>query len=87
MKASLTLGILLGMFFVTWLPFFVANIAQVMPLQGAAGESRPPWEAPKPHLSPGTGGRKAGCRSWRVWLCLSPPCWVEWSVFLPWDQA
>lgn len=29
LKASLTLGILLGMFFVTWLPFFVANIAQV----------------------------------------------------------
>lgn len=34
LKASLTLGILLGMFFVTWLPFFVANIAQVMPPQG-----------------------------------------------------
>ncbi|XP_004603447.1 5-hydroxytryptamine receptor 6 [Sorex araneus] len=30
MKASLTLGILLGMFFVTWLPFFVANIAQAV---------------------------------------------------------
>lgn len=29
LKASLTLGILLGMFFVTWLPFFVASIAQV----------------------------------------------------------
>lgn len=34
LKASLTLGILLGMFFVTWLPFFLANIAQVMPLLG-----------------------------------------------------
>ncbi|CAK6440690.1 unnamed protein product [Pipistrellus nathusii] len=30
LKASLTLGILLGMFFVTWLPFFVANIAQAV---------------------------------------------------------
>lgn len=29
LKASLTLGVLLGMFFVTWMPFFVANIAQV----------------------------------------------------------
>lgn len=31
LKASLTLGILLGMFFVAWLPFFVANVAQVSP--------------------------------------------------------
>ncbi|XP_003471412.1 5-hydroxytryptamine receptor 6 isoform X2 [Cavia porcellus] len=30
LKASLTLGILLGMFFVTWLPFFVANIIQAV---------------------------------------------------------
>jgi 5-hydroxytryptamine receptor 6 len=30
LKASLTLGILLSMFFVAWLPFFLANIAQVM---------------------------------------------------------
>uniref|UniRef100_A0A8C6D5G3 5-hydroxytryptamine receptor 6 n=1 Tax=Moschus moschiferus TaxID=68415 RepID=A0A8C6D5G3_MOSMO len=30
LKASLTLGILLGMFFVTWLPFFVANIVQAV---------------------------------------------------------
>eukprot|EP00062_Callorhinchus_milii_P024265 gi/632983990/ref/XP_007908919.1/ PREDICTED: 5-hydroxytryptamine receptor 6 [Callorhinchus milii] len=30
LKASLTLGVLLGMFFVTWLPFFVANVAQAM---------------------------------------------------------
>ncbi|TEA33592.1 hypothetical protein DBR06_SOUSAS3910156 [Sousa chinensis] len=30
LKASLTLGILLGMFFVTWLPFFVVNIAQAV---------------------------------------------------------
>ncbi|VTJ50731.1 Hypothetical predicted protein [Marmota monax] len=30
LKASLTLGILLGMFFVTWLPFFVANVAQAV---------------------------------------------------------
>lgn len=29
LKASLTLGILLGMFFVAWLPFFVTNVAQV----------------------------------------------------------
>ncbi|XP_056651662.1 5-hydroxytryptamine receptor 6 [Monodelphis domestica] len=28
LKASLTLGILLGMFFVAWLPFFVANVVQ-----------------------------------------------------------
>lgn len=41
LKASLTLGILLGMFFVTWLPFFVANIVQVMPQlsPGLAGET------------------------------------------------
>uniref|UniRef100_A0A4X2K6G4 Neuroblastoma suppressor of tumorigenicity 1 n=1 Tax=Vombatus ursinus TaxID=29139 RepID=A0A4X2K6G4_VOMUR len=31
LKASLTLGILLGMFFVAWLPFFVANVIQVSP--------------------------------------------------------
>ncbi|XP_042544673.1 5-hydroxytryptamine receptor 6 [Dipodomys spectabilis] len=30
LKASLTLGILLSMFFVTWLPFFLANIAQAV---------------------------------------------------------
>lgn len=29
LKASLTLGILLGMFFVAWLPFFVTNMTQV----------------------------------------------------------
>ncbi|GCC29056.1 hypothetical protein chiPu_0007493 [Chiloscyllium punctatum] len=29
LKASLTLGVLLGMFFVAWLPFFVANVTQV----------------------------------------------------------
>lgn len=29
LKASLTLGVLLGLFFVTWLPFFVVNIVQV----------------------------------------------------------
>lgn len=43
LKASLTLGILLGMFFVTWLPFFVANIAQVkndMPHCAKAGGRR-----------------------------------------------
>ncbi|KFW96165.1 5-hydroxytryptamine receptor 6, partial [Phalacrocorax carbo] len=28
LKASLTLGILLGMFFVAWLPFFVTNVTQ-----------------------------------------------------------
>uniref|UniRef100_A0A8C5JJP6 5-hydroxytryptamine receptor 6 n=1 Tax=Junco hyemalis TaxID=40217 RepID=A0A8C5JJP6_JUNHY len=30
LKASLTLGILLGMFFVAWLPFFVINVAQAV---------------------------------------------------------
>ncbi|XP_069774918.1 5-hydroxytryptamine receptor 6 [Narcine bancroftii] len=30
LKASLTLGILLGMFFVAWLPFFVANVTQAI---------------------------------------------------------
>ncbi|XP_078095879.1 5-hydroxytryptamine receptor 6 [Mustelus asterias] len=30
LKASLTLGVLLGMFFVTWLPFFVANVTQAV---------------------------------------------------------
>ncbi|KAM6434950.1 5-hydroxytryptamine receptor 6 [Liasis olivaceus] len=30
LKASLTLGILLGMFFVAWLPFFVCNMAQAV---------------------------------------------------------
>uniref|UniRef100_A0A8B9DU94 G-protein coupled receptors family 1 profile domain-containing protein n=1 Tax=Anser cygnoides TaxID=8845 RepID=A0A8B9DU94_ANSCY len=29
LKASLTLGILLGMFFVAWLPFFITNVTQV----------------------------------------------------------
>ncbi|XP_071431668.1 5-hydroxytryptamine receptor 6 isoform X2 [Pithys albifrons albifrons] len=31
LKASLTLGILLGMFFVAWLPFFVTNMTQPTP--------------------------------------------------------
>ncbi|XP_073426485.1 LOW QUALITY PROTEIN: 5-hydroxytryptamine receptor 6 [Dendrobates tinctorius] len=30
LKASLTLGILLGMFFVAWLPFFIANMVQAV---------------------------------------------------------
>ncbi|XP_061213331.1 5-hydroxytryptamine receptor 6 [Neopsephotus bourkii] len=30
LKASLTLGILLGMFFVAWLPFFITNVAQAV---------------------------------------------------------
>ncbi|GAB0198726.1 5-hydroxytryptamine receptor 6 [Grus americana] len=30
LKASLTLGILLGMFFVAWLPFFVTNVMQAV---------------------------------------------------------
>ncbi|NXR78048.1 5HT6R protein, partial [Pycnonotus jocosus] len=34
LKASLTLGILLGMFFVAWLPFFVTNVAQGMAVCG-----------------------------------------------------
>lgn len=29
LKASLTLGVLLGLFFSTWLPFFITNMAQV----------------------------------------------------------
>ncbi|XP_050178222.1 5-hydroxytryptamine receptor 6 isoform X4 [Myiozetetes cayanensis] len=29
LKASLTLGILLGMFFVAWLPFFITNVTQL----------------------------------------------------------
>lgn len=69
LKASLTLGILLGMFFVTWLPFFVANIVQVMPPQ-RAGEPRPCWEGPEPHPVQ-TWGRRVGCLSWH--LCLSVP--------------
>lgn len=34
LKASLTLGILLGMFFVAWLPFFVTNVTQVSKFLG-----------------------------------------------------
>ncbi|NWT06409.1 5HT6R protein, partial [Mionectes macconnelli] len=30
LKASLTLGILLGMFFVAWLPFFITNVTQAV---------------------------------------------------------
>ncbi|KAM4014940.1 5-hydroxytryptamine receptor 6 [Anomaloglossus baeobatrachus] len=30
LKASLTLGVLLGMFFVAWLPFFIANMVQAV---------------------------------------------------------
>lgn len=83
LKASLTLGILLGMFFVTWLPFFVANIAQVMPLQGA-GESRPCWGAPAQTW----GGRRwAACHGVYVCVCLSQICWVGWSVSLPRDRT
>lgn len=69
LKASLTLGILLGMFFVTWLPFFVANIAQVMPLRGA-GASRPRWGGPRPPPQPVTeGGRWAAARGVFGWVC------------------
>lgn len=78
LKASLTLGILLGMFFVTWLPFFVANIAQVMPLLGA-GEFRPLEEAltpPQPRYREGEDG------------LLLMACVFVWSVpSLLWDQA
>lgn len=59
LKASLTLGILLGMFFVTWLPFFVANIAQVTPPQGAGG-SMPCWGGPDLHPSPDMGIEEGG---------------------------
>lgn len=31
LKASLTLGVLLGLFFSAWLPFFISNMAQVRP--------------------------------------------------------
>lgn len=72
LKASLTLGILLGMFFVTWLPFFVANIAQVMPLQGA-GESRPLWGGPELHPSPDMGMEEGGCLSWHMCLWVPVP--------------
>lgn len=87
LKASLTLGILLGMFFVTWLPFFMANIAQVMPLQGA-GESRCCWGGPEPHPSPDRG-REEGGLPLVVYacVCVSQTCWVGWSVSLPRDQA
>lgn len=89
LKASLTLGILLGMFFVTWLPFFMANIAQVMSLQ-EAGESRSCWGGSEPHPSPDTGRERDGlplvvCVC--VFVCLSQTCWVGWSVSLPRDQA
>ncbi|XP_029435106.1 5-hydroxytryptamine receptor 6 [Rhinatrema bivittatum] len=30
LKASLTLGILLGMFFIAWLPFFISNVVQAV---------------------------------------------------------
>lgn len=61
MKASLTLGILLGMFFVTWLPFFVANIVQVMPPLGVGespllgGPEIPPPLTPHPQSWGGRG--------------------------------
>lgn len=72
LKASLTLGILLGMFFVTWLPFFVANIAQVMPPQGA-GESRPCWGGPEPHPSPDMGMEEGGLPLMAfVFVCACP---------------
>ena len=63
LKASLTLGILLGMFFVTWLPFFVANIVQVMPPLGV-GESPPCWGGPESPRD-GEGGRE-GCSAPRL---------------------
>lgn len=68
LKASLTLGILLGMFFVTWLPFFVANIVQVM-LPLGVGESPPCWGGPESHhrrpRTPraGEGGGRAATQS------------------------
>lgn len=83
LKASLTLGILLGMFFVTWLPFFVANIVQVMPPQGA-GESRPCWGRPRTAPQPGHGDRGGRAASHGICVCgcLSHPCWLGWSVAL-----
>lgn len=38
LKASLTLGVLLGLFFSAWLPFFITNMAQV-----SRGEEGGPW--------------------------------------------
>lgn len=52
LKASLTLGILLGMFFVTWLPFFLANIVQVNATVGGR-----PWEDPLVPSQPEGGGK------------------------------
>ena len=42
LKASLTLGVLLGLFFGAWLPFFITNMAQVSGVQtGIAWASGP----------------------------------------------
>ena len=74
MKASLTLGVLLGMFFVTWLPFFVASIVQVMPPLGV-GESPPCWEALNPpEVEMGReAGRGALHPGSRMSPCPTPP--------------
>lgn len=85
LKASLTLGVLLGMFFVTWLPFFVVNIAQVMLPQGA-GESTPGWGGPEPYPCPDPG-REEGGLPLHVFMCLSHPCWAGWPASLLQDQA
>ncbi|XP_067167313.1 5-hydroxytryptamine receptor 6 isoform X1 [Apteryx mantelli] len=53
LKASLTLGILLGMFFVAWLPFFVANVAQPGSSSDACRPCREAFES-KAAVSPGS---------------------------------
>lgn len=78
LKASLTLGILLGMFFVTWLPFFVANIAQVMPPQGAGG-SRPGWGGPDLHPSPDMRIRGGWAASRGIGVCGASPIHAGWG--------
>ena len=37
LKASLTLGVLLGLFFGAWLPFFITNMAEVSGGSGGQG--------------------------------------------------
>lgn len=72
LKASLTLGILLGMFFVTWLPFFVANIIQVMPQMdpgcGGATSSVSPAQV--------RGGRGWPSPIVPMLVCVFHLCWV-----------
>uniref|UniRef100_A0A8B9CTE0 5-hydroxytryptamine receptor 6 n=1 Tax=Anser brachyrhynchus TaxID=132585 RepID=A0A8B9CTE0_9AVES len=85
LKASLTLGILLGMFFVAWLPFFITNVTQAVCECIPAGFFDVlTWLGPTPTPStPGHRWTNTACRRRPPTLPrLSWPPASAWSIFL-----